>query len=190
MCGVDMKNKREFKIKKSKSKYPQKSWLNPKIQIAPSLIHGKGMFAKEPIRKAEVVFIWGGPYITKREAEKAKASDKIIFQIDEDVFTFEERGEDITYFINHSCNPNIWMKDAVTFIARRSIKKGEELTIDVSMFESEKYVSKWKCLCEYSMCRKKITGKDWRLPDLQKRYGDHFSPLINKKIKRLNGRKI
>ena len=30
-----------------------KTWLNPKIEVRPSPIEGKGLFAKEPIAKGE-----------------------------------------------------------------------------------------------------------------------------------------
>ncbi len=77
------------------------------------------------------------------------------------------------------------MKDGITFIAKRAINKGEELKTDYSMFVSENYVSKWYCKCGSKFCRHKITGKDYLLPELQRRYKNHFSPPINRKIKKL-----
>jgi len=32
------------------------------------------------------------------------------------------------------------------------------------------------------VCRKKVTGVDWKVKEIQNRYKDHFSPLINKRI--------
>ncbi len=182
-----MKTKKEIKIKKAKPKYPEKDWLSPKIEFRSSPTHGKGMFAKKPIKKGEVVMMWGGPYIVKSEVQKAKEAGKLVIQLDENLFSVDERGECITYFINHSCDPNVWMDDAVKFSARRNISKDEELTIDYMLFEDdENKIASWDCDCASKLCRKKITGKDWRLPELQKKYNSHFSPLINKKIERLN----
>ena len=49
-----------------------------------------------------------------------------------------------TYFTNHSCDPNIWMKDAVTLIARRDIQIDEELTADYALWEGdENFVAAW-----------------------------------------------
>lgn len=88
------------------------------------------------------------------------------------------------YYINHSCDPNIWLQDAATLVARRDIPAGEEITADYILWEAdENYIAKWDCQCGSSLCRKKITGKDWRLPELQERYKGHFSPLLNKRIK-------
>jgi hypothetical protein len=104
-------------------------------------------------------------------------------QWDENLFTSEERGDDETYFINHSCDSNTWMKDAFTLTACREIFCNEEITIDYALFEAdENYVSKWKCSCGSNDCRGQVTGKDWQQPNLQKKYHGHFSPLINKRI--------
>ena len=49
--------------------YPKKSWLNPKVELNSSKIHGRGMFAKYTINKNEIVMIWGGEYFNKRSIE-------------------------------------------------------------------------------------------------------------------------
>ena len=170
------------------NKYPKKSWMSHKVELRPSLIHGMGMFAKRLIKSGETAIIFGGNLASKKEAMKAKKSNgKIVMQFDEDVYTLEERGDDITYFINHSCNPNIWMKNESALVARRDIQVGEELTADYILWEAdENYIAKWNCSCGSKLCRRKITGKDWRLLELQKRYKNHFTPLLNKRIKKLN----
>ena len=168
------------------SEYPQKSWLNPKIEIKISHLHGKGMFAKEHIAPGEVVVVWGGEFVSKEEAEKAQQKRSIlVMQLDDDLFSIEERGDDDTYFMNHSCDPNVWMKDAITLVARRDILRGEELTADYALWEGGNYISQWNCVCGSSLCRKRITGQDWKIPLLQKRYKAHFSPLINKRINKI-----
>ncbi len=170
-----------------KKEYRKEPWMNPKVEIRSSPIHGKGMFAKAPIDKGEIVAIWGGNYVSKESAEEAtKNPNNRVQQIVEDVFEvflYEHRGDDPTYLHNHSCDPNTWMEDEVTFSARRNIKEHEELTIDYAMFETkEDYIIIEKCVCGSSNCRGRITGKDWRLPVLQKRYGRHFSPLIDRRV--------
>ncbi len=171
-----------------KIKYPTHSSLNQKIEIRSSPLKGRGMFAKEHIKSGEIVIIWGGDYVSKWEAMKAKNQEgKVVMQLDENLFTVEERADDITYFMNHSCEPNVWMKNAFTLIARRDISPNEELTADYILWEAdENYVAKWDCNCGSPICRKKITGKDWQLPELQKRYKNHFTPLLNKRIRKFN----
>ena len=168
-------------------KYRKTPWMNPKLEIRPSPVHGKGIFAKTPMTEGEVVTVWGGNYVTKHEAEEARKNpDNRIQQIDDDafeIFSYKDRGDDPTYFHNHSCEPNTWMEDAVTLSARRNIRTNEELTIDYAMFETnEDRIIIEKCVCGSSNCRGRVTGKDWRLPELQRRYQDHFSPLVNRRI--------
>ncbi len=162
----------------------KKTWINPKIKIKETKDTGKGMFAKEMIKRGEKVLVWGGNYTSdKRKIDEAKSKGKLVLQWDENLYSIEDRGEDLGYYINHSCDSNTWMKDAYTLIARRNIKIGEEVTVDYGLFENDNYVSKWTCNCGSPYCRKHITGNDWKLLVLQKKYKNHFSPLINKKIK-------
>lgn len=161
-----------------------KDWINPKSEIKQSGIGGKGLFAIEPIKKGDLVVVWGGVYTNTKGAKKAESDGKLVMQWDENLFSVEERGESSGYFVNHSCSPNLWMESVYALAATRDIEKGEELAADYAMWEAnENYISKWKCNCGSSFCRKRVTGKDWRLPELQERYEGHFSPLINKRIK-------
>jgi len=166
--------------------YRKEDWISPKVEIRPSPIDGKGMFAVAPIKRDEVVAIWGGNFVNRAEAAKARLAGKSFQQIDDDVFEvydYEKRGEGGTYYHNHSCNPNTWMRDEVTIIARGDIGPDEELTLDYAMVEAdEDHVAVAECRCGTSECRKQITGKDWRLPELQERYAGHFSPMIGRQI--------
>jgi len=166
---------------------PKEDWINSKIKIRETSNRGKGMFAVEPISQGEVVVIWGGNYVNKQQAEKAQREGKLVMQFDEDLFFIEDRGESNAYFINHSCDPNVWMKDAFTLEARRNINTDEELVADYVLWETdENKVSKWECRCGTLYCRHIITGKDWRLLELQEGYKGHFLPLISKRIENLS----
>lgn len=162
---------------------PKKAWISSKGEIRQSSIDRKGMFTQEPIKKGEKVIIWGGIYVTKTKAMMEEQNGKLIMQWDTDLYSVEDRGDDDSYFINHSCDPNVWMDDAFTLVASRDIEVGEEITADYALWEAkEQYVSLWECQCGSTSCRKRITGKDWKLPNLQQKYRNHFSPLINKRI--------
>lgn len=161
----------------------EKTYINPKIEIRDSEIAGKGMFAKEKIKVGEVVIKWGGEFFTSEEIKGKDKGNFLIIQIDEDLWSMEERGEfEEDYFINHSCDSNVWMIDGRTFVVRKDIEKGEELTADYSLFESGEYIAKWDCHCGVLDCRKKITGKDCLLLGVQARYKGHFSPMVQKRM--------
>jgi SET domain-containing protein len=165
----------------------KKMWITPKVTIQNSSMEGREMFAIEPILKGEKVVIFGGLYTDRKGAEKVKKKGKLVMQWDNDLFSIEERGDDPTYYINHSCDPNIWMEDAYTLVARRNIPSGEEVVADYAMWEAdEDWVASWQCKCDSELCGGKITGKDWRNPKLQEMYKGHFSPLLNRRIGKYN----
>lgn len=164
------------------SEYPKESWTSHKIEIRESMI-GKGMFAKRPIKAGEVVVIWGGETFNTHDAKEAEKEGKLIMQWGEDLWTVEDAGDDDTYFINHSCDSNLWMEGISTLTARRDIQKDEELTADYALWEAdESDIKPWKCKCGSPLCRHTITGQDYKIPELQKRYKGHFSELINSRI--------
>lgn len=173
------------------------TWLSPKIRIGNSPIHRKGMFAVADVGKWEKLIVWGDCYTDRAGALEAQKQGKGIMQWDDDVFSYEsdeeevgneegrEEGNKEQYNINHSCDPGSWMSDAYTMIARRDIRAGEEITADYVLWETnEDFVSEWDCKCGSPLCRGKVTGKDWKNKELQKRYEGHFSPLINKRIEK------
>ena len=120
------------------------------------------------------------------EVERARAQGKVVMELEDGLYIIEERGEDPSYFMNHSCDPNVWMADTMTLVARLDVMPDEELTTDYALFEaSEGFTMDWECLCGSPHCRKRVTGRDWRLSELQERYAGHFLPLIAKRIARL-----
>ena len=40
----------------------------------------------------------------------------------------------------------------------------------------------FQCGCGAATCRGKITGEDWRRPELWKRYRGHFTPYLQRRI--------
>ncbi len=78
------------------------------------------------------------------------------------------------------------MDDEVTISARRDIEPGEEVTADYALWVADPgYVTITDCHCRSPLCRKKITGDDWKLREIQDRYRGHFPPYLEKWIKKL-----
>ncbi len=164
----------------------EKNWINSKINIIESPTHGCGMVALQDIEEGEIVIIWREGYIDKMEAEKAKKQGMEVFQWADDVYSIVTNEMLDAHYVNHSCDPNCWMNGAFSLSAMREIKLGEEITVDYALFHMEDhYVSDWICNCGSPHCREKVTGTDWRDPELQQRYRDHFSPLLNERIREL-----
>ena len=88
----------------------------------------------------------------------------------------------MSVFINHSCDPNVGFRGQVVYVALRDIRAGEELCHDYAMERSDDYAL--DCHCGSPLCRGKVSGEDWKLPELQQRYGDYFSIYIRNKFER------
>ena len=169
--------------------YLPQTWRDPRIEIRESPISGVGMFARESIENGEVVCIVGGMVMTASEFAlfQATHSSYSFIQIDETSYLVEdlEMAGCVYASMNHSCDSSTWMDDDVTLVARRAIEPGEEVTVDYALFTTQ---SNWildrRCRCGSPHCRRIITGDDWRREDVQKRYGGHFSPFINRRIER------
>jgi hypothetical protein len=133
-----------------------------------------------------VVLIWGGDLYTEADlhAKKVPPGKWSYSMIDEGLFLFApEDGWD--YFVNHSCDPNIWMADEVTVVARRLIDPDEEICGDYAVWESTPTYIVEPCQCGSALCRTRFSGDDWKRPELQTRYKDHFLPYLNRRIARV-----
>jgi hypothetical protein len=96
---------------------------------------------------------------------------------------YEELIED---YVNHSCDGNAWYEGDDLLVAMRDIKKGEEIYYDYALTENHPDFAFPKCLCGKANCRGRITGNDWKLPELQVKYGRHFLPHVLRGIDALN----
>jgi SET domain-containing protein len=152
--------------------------------VGASPIHGRGLFAVRPIRRGEIVAIKGGHILDRRAFERspARAAESCV-QIDDDVYigalTLREVPRN-KLFLNHSCEPNVGIRGQVTFVALRDVATGEELTYDWAM--EENHPDRTRCACGALACRKILTGRDWRIPALQRRYRGFFSAYLAAKI--------
>ncbi len=160
------------------------SYISPKAAVRPSPIHGRGLFAAEPIARGEVVCVKGGHVFDRRRLEELTPRlGPAEIQIGEGLFigpVTEDEREGSMIFSNHSCEPNVGVRGEITFVALRDIAAGEELTHDWATTDDDDY--ELECLCGAPACRKVITGQDWRRRDLQEKYRGHFSTYLADKI--------
>lgn len=162
------------------------SYCSPKVEMRESVISGNGLFAKENIGKGEIVVNFDGG---KGKIVDLKTADEFYesgndnqIQVGDDEFFYATTDDEIENadFFNHSCDPNCGIKGILQIVAMRDILSGEEITFDYAMSESSDY--KINCKCGSPNCRKIITGNDWKIPELQKRYKGYFSDYLQKQI--------
>jgi len=163
---------------------PNLSYLSPKTLVKDSPIHGRGLFAREPIAKGEIVAIKGG-YVfdssTLRDVERRLGPAEI--PVAEDFFigpVFAHEREGGMIFSNHSCAPNIGIQGQIVFVAMRDIQADEELTHDWATTDDDTY--EMQCHCGAQNCRGIITGQDWRRKDLQEKYRGYMAWYLQRKI--------
>jgi SET domain-containing protein len=163
---------------------PSLSYRSPKTVVQKSQIHGRGLFAREPIAKGEIVAVKGG-YIfyaaTLREVEPSLGPAQIT--VAEGLFIGPLSGTERDggmIFSNHSCDPNIGVQGQIVFVAMRDIQSGEELTHDWATTDDDTYAM--QCRCGAQHCRGVITGQDWRRKDLQQKYQGYIAWYLQRKI--------
>lgn len=172
------------------------SYIIEKAEVRNSPISGKGVFAKELIKKGEVIAVWGGDIITERELNSLykkgiKNICHYVTQIADGFYLVSDRNgeflEDDDFF-NHSCDPNAGIKGHIIMVAMRNIKPGEEITYDYAMTDVGLNY-RFRCKCGKENCRRIITSEDWKSPKLQKKYRNFFSWFVQEKISKLKKKK-
>ncbi len=160
------------------------SWLDPRVEVRSSAIHGQGLFARAPIRADETVVRLGGRVLTDDELLGLGLDEHNSLAIGDHLNLLLDDKSPVVLG-NHSCDANLWMVDEVTFAARRDIAPGEEVTDDYALFGAD-LPFRMECRCGSAACRGLVTNDDWRRPDLQERYAGHFSPFLNGRIAAMN----
>lgn len=168
-----------------KMTFDPNSIVKEKIYVASAKfinpVLGYGVFAKKPIKKGEVIFIIKGkkiPLKIKDTNDSALLPNAI--SLGKELWLDPFKENPLTY-LNHSCNPNSALKGSVSVVAIKPIKKNEQVTIDYSITEWDKY---WKldkvCKCGSKDCRKTIRS----IHSLPLKIYSRYLPYIPKFLQR------
>ena len=168
------------------------SWISPKVERRNSAIKGRGVFATARIRRGEVVSVSGGFVVHEVEYNRLwKVKPDFMRQyaipIAEGFYLMSGEREaelETDDFYNHSCTPNCGFHGQVLIVAMRDIRPGEELTYDYVMTDFDPRLC-MQCNCQFRNCCGLVTGDDWKLPSLQRRYREYLSWHIREKVRRL-----
>jgi SET domain-containing protein len=160
------------------------TWRAPETEVRKSSIAGRGLFAKAHIAAGSIVAVKGGAVMEGAAWQLLEPQlGAAEIQVAEDLFIAprsQEEREGSMLFTNHSCEPNIALQGQIVFTAMRDIAAGEELTHDWATTDDLDY--EMICRCGTSTCRGVITGKDWMMPELQKKYRGWFCWFLQRKI--------
>jgi len=138
-----------------------------RIQVRKSGVHGKGVFALQPIARGERIIEYKGEVIGWPEAlrrhphDPADPNHTFYFSLDDGSHVIDAKvGGNAARWINHACDPNCKAEesDGRVFIhALRRLKPGEELFYDYGLVIDERYTPRLKreyaCRCGSPRCR-------------------------------------
>lgn len=137
-----------------------------RIQVRRSGVHGKGVFALQPIAAGERIIEYKGEIIGWPEAlrrhphDPADPNHTFYFSIDDKHVIDANVGGNAARWINHACDPNCQAdeEDGRVFIsALRDLAPGEELFYDYGLVIDERYTpalkKQYACRCGSPACR-------------------------------------
>ena len=182
---------KESAVKKKKYfREPKTSffWFNPKLEVRNTYLLGKGVYTKKLIKKDELLAVFGGDIIQKKDFYKIpRELQKYPFHIHDRLLlgclNKEELNE--SEYFNHNCSPNAGFKGQVFLVSMKNIEKNKQITFDYAMCMTSKIVD-MKCFCGSKNCRGEIKSSGWKILGLQKKYRGYFQPYIQDKIDKLN----
>lgn len=149
-------------------------------------IGGYGVYATEVIEAGELLVMWGGEIVTAGQLDNLDpVARRHSIQVEEDMFLCPSQLPEPGDFINHSCDPNAGLSGQIGLVAVRRIEPGEEICYDYAMSDGTPY-DEFTCECGSHLCRSRVTGNDWMLPELQIKYGKFFSPYLQRRIKQMH----
>ena len=143
-----------------------------------------GVYAIAPIVRDELIAMFGGEVVTQETFETLNERlRRLSLQIQENLFLVA-LNEGPADYVNHSCEPNSGLLGQIELVALRDISVGEEITFDYAMSDGSDY-DEFECECGAPNCRQRVTGRDWRIPELWQKYAGHFSPYLERRIEKL-----
>lgn len=138
------------------------------IEVRDSSVHGKGVFALEPIEAGAHIIEYAGKRITQDQADEMWPVDPdnpfhtFFFSLSSGKVIDGGDGGNESRWINHSCDPNCEAVETpqgrrVNIVALRDIEVGEELFFDYSLVIDEEMTDELKqdyaCCCGSPKCR-------------------------------------
>ena len=163
------------------------SHLSPKLEARPLPEKGGwGVYARVPLRKGELLVLWGGRIFAESELDPAMPNfTQRVLQIEEGFYLVTPEPPEPSDRFNHSCNPNAGFTGQIGLVAMRDITAGEEVCLDYAMCDTTPY-DEFICSCGAETCRGNITGEDWKRPDLRERYAGYYMPYLQRRIDMLD----
>jgi SET domain-containing protein len=114
---------------------------------------GRGLFARQTIRKGEFILEYKGKRIPTKAADEL--SSRYLFELDEQWTVDGPPSRNTAGYINHACVPNAEAqieagtdeRDHINIYALRDIQPDEEVTIDYGQEYFDEFIKPVGCKC-------------------------------------------
>jgi SET domain-containing protein len=127
------------------------------LSIRKSVINGRGCFATVHFPRRRKIAEYTGERIPDAEAQRRAHRAKLRICDVDGVWSVDgSRGGNGTHYINHSCEPNAYVRTIyghIVFFALRDIHPGDEITVD---YEQTLHPDSKRCYCGAASCRGRI----------------------------------
>lgn len=133
------------------------------LEIRPSRIHRRGLFACQDLDAGSLLIEYVGIRISKmKAAELSLKQNSYIFTLNKDADLDGNVSWNPARFINHSCEPNCKAQqdhqDRIWIVSTRQIRRGEELTFNYGY--DLKNFRKHPCGCGAPACLGYMVAED------------------------------
>ncbi|MDP3724156.1 MAG: SET domain-containing protein-lysine N-methyltransferase [bacterium] len=137
----------------------KKMSFDVRVGASRCIVGDQGVIATRRFQPHDVVFEVLGPIVEQRT--------KWSFQVgpNEHIDPFDGETPTFGYYLNHSCDPNVYVKvqssqgkKRLFIYARRSIAAGEDVAVDYATMEYELTVTGLPCRCGAANCRGALLG--------------------------------
>jgi uncharacterized protein len=152
------------------------SFIDPRVQLGAGRVGSlPAAVATADIDAGEIVIAFGGRCVPR----EAQDTTHRALQIEERLFLQGDDG--VADAVLHSCDPSCVVSSSTVLVAARDLRAGDTITYDYATTQGTDD-DEFECSCGTAMCRGKVTGHDWMLPELQLRYRGNFSPYLARRI--------
>jgi hypothetical protein len=139
-----------------------KPWVSASVEVKTSGMEGKGVYSVKPIKKGDVIGVFGGIVLPEQEIDsltRAVPADKL--NIDHAMYIYPgfimlhdyENGCDPLCFVNHACDPSAHIENGIILLASRDIPAGEEISWDYRKTDNiGEWTYEFKCQCGSRNC--------------------------------------
>lgn len=129
-----------------------------RLLVRPSCIHGLGVFCGQNISPRKRVIEYAGELISARESmRRLSAAGRpkriLVAALNRRWRVDAIRGGSGAEYINHSCDPNLFVRKTaqrIFLLSRRFIRRAEELTVDYHLSRDGNRIP---CRCGSTKCR-------------------------------------